>query len=139
MAAQESRATPKSGASSRLLSMGFMRRGLAQSSSPITPKSEDQHSAKRRKVTNGTTPDVPASAVIDQEAIRKALEEDENRRQAAIEKKAHLDYRDVKEDTSPLSAGQDLSDIPKRRRFNMKAVDASVRQPPLGIHSMDKG
>ena len=142
--------------------MSFMRRGVASSSSsPATPKSQEQHSAKRRKVSDGFSADTPSNAVIDEQAIRRVLEEDEKRQQALLEKKAadlgdahwvleqpghtatsanglhtplkvvqvgfaNLDHLAANEDTSPHPSGQEVSDIPKRHRFNMKAAEASV-------------
>jgi len=88
MASQEARTTPKA-VSSRLLSMKFMQRAVAStSSSPATPISEEDQAAKRRKTSHGSLPSKPATPTIDQEAIQAAMEEDDRKRKAAIEKKA---------------------------------------------------
>lgn len=82
------------------MTMRFMQRGAAAAAaaaaaagastpnSPATPASDDG-SAKRRKVTH--TPSAtgsPAAPLFDQQAIQAALEEEEKKRQAAIEKRA---------------------------------------------------
>jgi len=173
MDTQRSRATPKGNVSSRLLAMGFMQRGAASaSSSPKNTHSGEQHSAKRRKVTNGSTqdtPDTPVGAVVDQQAIKRVLDEEQKRREALVEKQAaemgdahwvlehatvdaalgndlpkplkvvqvgfaHLDYHDAKDDGSPQYASQQPSDVPKRRRYNMKPTEASV-STRVPIHS----
>lgn len=91
--------TPKT-MSSRLMTMKFMQRGAAAAAaaaasgtpeatnSPATPRSDDG-SAKRRKFAH--TPSAassPATPLYDQKAIQAALEEEEKKRQAAIEKRA---------------------------------------------------
>lgn len=85
MAAQ----TPKGQPSSRLLTMKFMQRAAASGSSPTTPKSEDEHSAKRRRTSAGkATPSTPITPLFDQRAVQAALEEEEQKRQAALERQA---------------------------------------------------
>ncbi len=64
--------------SSRLLSMKFMQRAVADAE-------EEPLSPKRRKVSH---PSKVATPVIDREAMRAALEEDDRKRQVAIEKQA---------------------------------------------------
>jgi hypothetical protein len=90
--------TPKT-MSSRLMTMKFMQRGAAaaaaaaatdtpEASSPATPRSDDG-SAKRRKTTH--TPSAassPATPLFDQQAIQAAVDEEEKRNRAAIEKRA---------------------------------------------------
>ena len=87
-------ATPKTTISSRLMTMKFMQRAAAaaatasDTSSPATPQS-DGGTAKRRKV--GHTPSdagSPVTPLFDQQAIKAVLEEEEKKRQAAIEKRA---------------------------------------------------
>jgi len=89
MASQTPKAAPKAtpkAVSSRLLSMKFMQRAAASASaSPTTPKSDIENGTKRRKVSNASP---ASSSVIDSAAIQAALEEDERKRQAAIEKQA---------------------------------------------------
>ncbi|EGS20803.1 uncharacterized protein CTHT_0026410 [Thermochaetoides thermophila DSM 1495] len=87
-------ATPKTTISSRLMTMKFMQRAAAaaatasDASSPATPQS-DGGTAKRRKVAH-TPSDAgsPATLLFDQQAIKAVLEEEEKKRQAAIEKRA---------------------------------------------------
>lgn len=88
--------TPKT-MSSRLMTMKFMQRGAAAAaaagtpeaaSSPATPRSEDG-SAKRRKFSHtSSVASSPATPLYDQKAIRAAIEEEEKKREAAIEKRA---------------------------------------------------
>lgn len=89
------RSTPKT-MSSRLMTMKFMQRGAAQAAaeaaaSPSTPNTEDESSAsKRRKTAHASTPGTPTpnTPLYDQKAIQAALEEEEKKRAAAIEKRA---------------------------------------------------
>jgi hypothetical protein len=77
--------------------MKFMQRGAAaaaaatstpEASSPATPRSDDG-SAKRRKISHpSSATGSPATPLYDQKAIQAALEEEEKKRQAAIEKRA---------------------------------------------------
>ena len=95
MSAMAKQSTPKT-MSSRLMTMKFMQRGAAaaaaagvpEASSPATPRSDDG-SAKRRKFAH-TPPAAssPATPLYDQKAIQAAIEEEEKKRQAAIEKRA---------------------------------------------------
>lgn len=73
------------------MTMKFMQRGAAAetNSSPTTPKSESEGSAKRRKTSH--TPSVrdsPATPLYDQKAVQAALAEEDRKREAAIEKRA---------------------------------------------------
>jgi hypothetical protein len=88
MASPNPKSTPKT-ISSRLLSMKFMQRAVASgSSSPATPKSEEEHSSKRRKFSHAPSRSEPVTPIIDHEAVQAALQEEEKKRQAAIEKQA---------------------------------------------------
>ena len=92
--------TPKT-MSSRLMTMKFMQRGAAAAaaaataatpeaaSSPATPRSDDG-SAKRRKFAHSPSiaASSPATPLYDQKALQAALDEEEKKRQAAIEKRA---------------------------------------------------
>lgn len=87
--------TPKT-MSSRLMTMKFMQRGAAaaaaagasEAGSPATPGS-DTGSAKRQKLSHTpSAADSPATPLYDQKAIQAALEEEEKKRQVAIEKRA---------------------------------------------------
>lgn len=51
---------------------------------------------------------------------------------------AQLDHHDAKEDTLPQSAGRELSDVPKRRRYNMKADEVGVGVRVPDNHGVDK-
>lgn len=92
MAAQ---ATPK-GMSSRLMTMKFMQRAAAsEASSPAsvaTPGSDIEGSAKssaKRRKTAYTPNDSPAEKPLyDEKAIKAALEEEDKKRLAAIERRA---------------------------------------------------
>ncbi|KAK4156701.1 hypothetical protein C8A00DRAFT_40826 [Chaetomidium leptoderma] len=99
MPAMAKQSTPKT-MSSRLMTMKFMQRGAAaavaaaaagtpEASSPATPRSDDG-SAKRRKFahTPSSAASSPATPLYDQTAIRAALEQEEKKRQAAVEKRA---------------------------------------------------
>ncbi|KAK3987922.1 hypothetical protein QBC44DRAFT_113031 [Cladorrhinum sp. PSN332] len=89
--------TPKA-MSSRLMTMKFMQRGAAAAaaaaspispSSPATPQSADSSSSKRRKFSHaGSATGTPATPLYDQKAIQAALEEEEKKRLAAVEKRA---------------------------------------------------
>ncbi|KAM7209247.1 hypothetical protein V8F20_000585 [Naviculisporaceae sp. PSN 640] len=91
------RATPKT-MSSRLLTMKFMQRGAAlnspasDSGSPTTPRTDEEGSAsKRRKFSKASAPDTPntpSTPLYDEKALKAATEEEEKKRQAAIEKRA---------------------------------------------------
>ncbi|KAK3495089.1 uncharacterized protein B0T23DRAFT_125673 [Neurospora hispaniola] len=84
--------------SSRLMTMKFMQRAAATAATasptekPSTPKTEDEGPSKRRKhshTSKTSTPNPEADqALFDQKAIQAALEEEEKKRQAAIEKRA---------------------------------------------------
>lgn len=89
--------TPK-GMSSRLMTMKFMQRGAAaaaaagagtpETGSPATPRSDDG-SAKRRKFSHASSAaGSPATPLYDQKAIQAAMEEEDKKRRAAIEKRA---------------------------------------------------
>ncbi|KAK4106219.1 hypothetical protein N658DRAFT_528964 [Parathielavia hyrcaniae] len=90
--------TPKT-MSSRLMTMKFMQRAAAASvistpestTSPATPHSDDG-SAKRRKVSHAPSAAANGSPatppLYDQKAIRAALEDEEKKREAAIQKRA---------------------------------------------------
>lgn len=92
--------TPKT-MSSRLMTMKFMQRGAAaaaaaaatatdtpEASSPRTPRSDDG-SAKRRKTAHApSAASSPATPLFDQQAMKSAVEEEEKRNRAAIEKRA---------------------------------------------------
>ncbi|KAK3313508.1 hypothetical protein B0H66DRAFT_606764 [Apodospora peruviana] len=93
--------TPKT-MSSRLLTMKFMQRGAAQAAtaasdagSPTTPRTDDEEgsASKRRKVSGAApsapnTPITPATPLYDQKALQAAMEEEDRKRKAAIEKRA---------------------------------------------------
>ncbi|KAK4190446.1 hypothetical protein QBC35DRAFT_490389 [Podospora australis] len=88
--------TPKT-MSSRLMTMKFMQRGAAaaaaatpEAASPATPKSEEPSSSKRRKFSHApsSVASTPATPLYDQKAIQEALEEEEKKRLAAVEKRA---------------------------------------------------
>lgn len=68
--------------------MKFMQRAAATGSSPTTPKSEDEHSAKRRRTSGKVSPTTPSAPLFDQKAVQAALEEEERKRQAALERQA---------------------------------------------------
>lgn len=85
MAAQS---TPKT-MSSRLMTMKFMQRAVAsESNSPTTPRSDNEGSAKRRKVSHTSAKSSPITPLYDQKAVQAALEEEDKKRQAAIERRA---------------------------------------------------
>lgn len=87
--------TPK-GMSSRLMTMKFMQRAAAsETSSPVsvaTPVSDVDGSAKssaKRRKTAYTPNDTPSEKPLyDEKAIKAALEEEDKKRIAAIEKRA---------------------------------------------------
>ncbi|KLU87597.1 hypothetical protein MAPG_06594 [Magnaporthiopsis poae ATCC 64411] len=153
--------------SSRLLTMKFMQRGIAASSansSPTTPRSEDNHGSKRRKVSHDTTDYKPSGPKIDGAAVQAALEEEERKRKAAIAKQAE-DLGDTrwvlefpapsprssdKMPQTPLNIVQigfaqidsaDSDDIGgQMRRFNMKKGNkAQEEDAETGSESEDSG
>lgn len=72
--------------------MKFMQRAAAAASptSPSTPTSDDGHSSKRRKTAGRSSlgaPETP-SYVIDQKVAQAALDAEERKREALIEKQA---------------------------------------------------
>ncbi|RYP81929.1 hypothetical protein DL769_001773 [Monosporascus sp. CRB-8-3] len=72
--------------SSRLLTMKFMQRAAATSStasSPSTPQSEEQPS-KRQKVAHSPATPQSIDSLVDQAAVKKALAEEERKRQEAL-------------------------------------------------------
>lgn len=85
--------TPKT-MSSRLLTMKFMQRGAAQAatevSSPSTPQTDEEGSAaKRRKISrNHSAPSTPSAVSPSIQKAAEIIDEDEKKRQAAIEKRA---------------------------------------------------
>jgi len=91
--------TPKT-MSSRLMTMKFMQRGAATAAAaaaaasfPSTPKTDDEGSAaKRRKVSHPSTPNTPGTPTAplydERKAIQAAMEEEDRKRQIAIEKRA---------------------------------------------------
>jgi hypothetical protein len=105
MPAMAKQSTPKT-MSSRLMTMKFMQRGAAAAaaaasatatdtpeaaSSPATPRSGDDSSATKRRKTAHTPSSAassPATPLFDQQAIKSAVEEEEKRNRAAIEKRA---------------------------------------------------
>lgn len=89
-------ASTAGGASQRLLTMKFMQRAAAananptSSNTPATPASDDGHASKRRKISDGSSlrAPVPASYAIDQQAAQAALEDEDRKRQAAMDRMA---------------------------------------------------
>ncbi|RYP69253.1 hypothetical protein DL771_006221 [Monosporascus sp. 5C6A] len=78
--------TPPKTMSSRLLTMKFMQRAAATSStasSPSTSQSEEQ-SSKRQKVSHSPAPPQSIDSLVDQAAVKKALAEEERKRQEAL-------------------------------------------------------
>lgn len=79
--------------SSRLLTMKFMQRAAASSStsSPTasSPQNSDVPSQKRRKTDHGSTPTKSdVDALADQRAIQAALASEETKRQIALDRQA---------------------------------------------------
>lgn len=81
--------TPPKTMSSRLLTMKFMQRAAASStaSSPSTPQSEEK-SSKRRKLSHSPSAQQSIDALVDQTAVRKALADEERKRQEAVVRNA---------------------------------------------------
>ncbi|RYP90465.1 hypothetical protein DL770_003438 [Monosporascus sp. CRB-9-2] len=82
--------TPPKTMSSRLLTMKFMQRAAATSSvasSPSTPQYEEQ-SSKRQKVSHSPATPHSIDSLVDQTAVRKALAEEERKRQEALARHA---------------------------------------------------
>ncbi|EJT81382.1 hypothetical protein GGTG_01363 [Gaeumannomyces tritici R3-111a-1] len=153
--------------SSRLLTMKFMQRGIAASSansSLTTPRSEDKHGSKRRKVSQDTTDCSSSGPKIDGAAVQAALDEEERKRRAAIAKQAEdlgdtrwvLDFPAPSPRSSdrmpqtPLNIVQigfaqiDSADSAatggQMRRFNMKkASKAQEEDAETGSESDDSG
>ncbi|KAK7749359.1 hypothetical protein SLS62_008211 [Diatrype stigma] len=71
--------------SSRLLTMKFMQRAAVSStaSSPSTPQS-DEKSSKRRKLSHSPSTPHNIDALVDQAAVKKALAEEERKREEAL-------------------------------------------------------
>ncbi|KAI0166674.1 hypothetical protein GGR57DRAFT_447524 [Xylariaceae sp. FL1272] len=151
--------TPKT-MSSRLLTMKFMQRAAAStpsSSAPSTPTSNDQ-SNKRRKVSHQSAQDeINTDSLVNQAAIRAAIEEEEKKSHEALVKRANelgdahwvldlpepatkrstqtplsivqVGYAQI--DASDLSNNNDLEEshnsAPGIRRFNMDKKKASKK------------
>ncbi|CAN8096701.1 unnamed protein product [Discula destructiva] len=88
-------ASTPGGASQRLLTMKFMQRAAAANSSPTSPStpasaSDDGHPSKRQKIGGRSSLGgrEATSYVVDQKAAQAALEEEDRKRQAAIDKMA---------------------------------------------------
>jgi hypothetical protein len=93
------RPTPKT-MSSRLMTMKFMQRGVAaataaaatasETTSPIAPRTDDDEGSakKRRRISHASAPSTPTAPLYDQKALEAALEEEDRKRLAAIEKRA---------------------------------------------------
>ncbi|KAK0722765.1 hypothetical protein B0T26DRAFT_851824 [Lasiosphaeria miniovina] len=89
--------TPKT-MSSRLMTMKFMQRGAAATAaaasasganSPATPKTDNEgNSTKRRKTNHTPTASTPVTPLYDQKMLQAALEEEDRKRKAAVEKRA---------------------------------------------------
>ncbi|KAL8360305.1 hypothetical protein RB598_008547 [Gaeumannomyces tritici] len=152
--------------SSRLLTMKFMQRGIAASSansSLTTPRSEDKHGSKRRKVSQDTTDCSSSGPKIDGAAVQAALDEEERKRRAAIAKQAEdlgdtrwvLDFPAPSPRSSdrmpqtPLNIVQigfaqiDSADSAatggQMRRFNMKKASKAQEDAETGSESDDSG
>ncbi|KPM40657.1 hypothetical protein AK830_g5922 [Neonectria ditissima] len=80
--------TPR-GVSSRLLTMKFMQRAATSASSAGSPESET-HSAKKRKLGHSPS-EGRISLSIDQATIKAALDDQEAKRQAALEQHVSAD------------------------------------------------
>ncbi|KAI2472008.1 hypothetical protein F4781DRAFT_428777 [Annulohypoxylon bovei var. microspora] len=79
--------TPPKSMSSRLLTMKFMQRAAASptSSTPTTPKPDEQASKRRKVIHNPSRSDNSKSiAQIDQAAVQAAIAEEERKRQEAL-------------------------------------------------------
>jgi len=83
-------ATAPKAMSSRLLTMKFMQRATATSPSSNSPPAPlNEPSSKRQKTSHNNTPTkASVDALADNHAIRAALEEEENKRQAALDRQA---------------------------------------------------
>lgn len=153
--------------SSRLLTMKFMQRGIAASSansSPTTPRSEDKHGSKRRKVSQDTTDCSPSGSKIDGAAVQAALDEEERKRRAAIAKQAEdlgdtrwvLDFPATSprsSDRTPqtplnivqigfaqIDSGDSAATGGQMRRFNMKKASKTQEEDAeTGSESEDSG
>ncbi|KAK3379536.1 hypothetical protein B0T24DRAFT_161089 [Lasiosphaeria ovina] len=91
--------TPKT-MSSRLMTMKFMQRGAAAAAaaaaasasganSLATPKTDNEGNfAKRRKTGHTPTASTPVTPLYDQKMLQAALEEEDRKRKAAVEKRA---------------------------------------------------
>ncbi|KAA6409027.1 MAG: hypothetical protein FRX48_07371 [Lasallia pustulata] len=75
---------PEKTMSSRLMTMKFMQRAAASSAIP-SPQTPDHPSAKRRKLSNASS---PATSSADLQAIQAALAADEAKRSEAIDRQA---------------------------------------------------
>lgn len=115
--------------------MKFMQRAAAAASptSPNTPSSDDGHNSKRRKTGGrsslGGDPETPRY-IVDQKATQAALDEEERRRQALIEKQAEQ-----------LGDGHwvlDASRLPKPKFEGCKVVQVGFSQIDAGNDSEDE-
>ncbi|TAQ87722.1 hypothetical protein B7494_g3941 [Chlorociboria aeruginascens] len=112
MATPNSKPSAPKTISSRLLTMKFMQRAAASSptsaSNITSPTTPDEPSAKRRKATDGSPQGkgFDVDALADSRAIQKALEEEETKRQLALEKQG-LEAGDTRWVLSFEGSGED--------------------------------
>ncbi|KAK7398093.1 hypothetical protein QQX98_012528 [Neonectria punicea] len=101
--------TPR-GVSLRLLTMKFMQRAVASASSAGSPESES-HSAKKRKLGHSPS-EGRISLNIDQATIKAALDDQEAKRQAALEQHVSADTHWVLKNSWTGSKASDTAKAP---------------------------
>ncbi|KAF7865814.1 hypothetical protein EAF04_005979 [Stromatinia cepivora] len=74
--------------SSRLLTMKFMQRAAATSPTNASPSSTDEPSPKRQKTAQNAPPKFNVDTLADNRAIQAAIEEEEAKKQAALDRAA---------------------------------------------------
>ena len=119
--------------SSRLLTMKFMQRAAAASpASPSTPGTPDLPSSKRQR-TDDSPLSFSVNELADQKAVRDALEAEEKRTQAALDRAA----RDAGDTRWVLNFEQKVKPQEKGAMRVQQMSFANIDRAPAVIRAMD--
>lgn len=125
--------------SSRLLTMKFMQRAAA--SSPLSPSTPDQPSAKRQRTDSIASPltAFDVNALADEKAVEIALATEEAKRQIALDKQAAEagDTRWVLNFEQNGQRGSGTRDSLRVQPASFAAIDRSAVSAPKVIYEKD--
>lgn len=125
--------------SSRLLTMKFMQRAAA--SSPLSPSTPDQPSAKRQRTDSIASPltAFDVNALADEKAVEIALATEEAKRQIALDKQAAEagDTRWVLNFEQNGQKGSGTRDSLRVQPASFAAIDRSAVSAPKVIYEKD--